>query len=272
MRLVPLALLAVLAASALPAAAQTPGDTLAVVIRTTAFPADGAGAPLSLDPGDTAIFERTEDAPPRYLIYVRGEIGGELYRTDAAHFGIERPDPWAVELSATPETRYAHGRVNVRSGAGTTNAQVAQLGRDDFVWVHVCHAGWCRVEATGSADGWSEGYVSESLLHDGPSPAALAAYARSGRSYSSGSSSPRTDPRTCASFATESAAQAAYDADPVGLRHLDRDGDGDACESTWRPRTVSTRRARPATTRTCYTGPRGGRYYINSNGNKTYGC
>src|SRR5205807_2521990 len=36
---------------------------------------------------------------------------------------------------------------------------------------------------------------------------------------------------TCASFATQAAAQAAYRANPTGLAHLDADHDGIACES-----------------------------------------
>lgn len=40
---------------------------------------------------------------------------------------------------------------------------------------------------------------------------------------------------TCADFPSQAAAQAAYRADPVGLKHLDRDGDGIACESNRGP-------------------------------------
>jgi LPXTG-motif cell wall-anchored protein len=38
------------------------------------------------------------------------------------------------------------------------------------------------------------------------------------------------EPVTCASFATQAEAQAAFDADPEGLAHLDADNDGKACE------------------------------------------
>lgn len=38
------------------------------------------------------------------------------------------------------------------------------------------------------------------------------------------------DPRTCANFTSQAAAQAAYRTDPERLRHLDADGDGLACE------------------------------------------
>jgi LPXTG-motif cell wall-anchored protein len=37
-------------------------------------------------------------------------------------------------------------------------------------------------------------------------------------------------PVTCSSFATQAEAQAAFDADPEGLAHLDADNDGKACE------------------------------------------
>ncbi|PAP79638.1 hypothetical protein B1759_15070 [Rubrivirga sp. SAORIC476] len=245
------------------------GDRITAVLSSTAFPASGAGAPIEFQVGDSFTLSRLSDEGGRYLAYFSESGTAPYHRTDAAAFGIAQPDPWAVEPGATGATRYAHGRVNVRSGAGTSNSRIGQLERDDFVQVQVCHDGWCRV--SGAGDGWSDGYVSEPLLHEDPSPAARAAFARSGRSYSSGSRVPSTDSRTCASFSSESAAQAAYDADPIGLRRLDRDGDGDACESTWRAR-PAPRARRAATTRTCYTGPRGGRYYINSNGNRTYGC
>lgn len=275
--LLPIALCAALSVAA---AAQSPGDTVRATESGTAFPADAAGAPLAFKAGDSFALDRTDHEGGRHLVYFRsaadGEAGGDLYRADAEAFGIRPPDPWAAQPDTPRQTRYAHGRVNVRSGPGTSSARVTQLGRDDFVRVGVCYQGWCRVAAAEGADVWSGGYVSESLLHEGPSPAARAAIARSGRSYadgtstSSGSRAPTTDGRTCASFSSKSAAQATYDADPVGLRNLDVDGDGDACESRWRsPRHAL--RAAPAD-RTCYTGPRGGRYYYNSNGNKTYGC
>jgi LPXTG-motif cell wall-anchored protein len=41
------------------------------------------------------------------------------------------------------------------------------------------------------------------------------------------------EPVTCSSFATQAEAQAAFNADPEGLAHLDGDGDGKACE--WGP-------------------------------------
>ena len=40
---------------------------------------------------------------------------------------------------------------------------------------------------------------------------------------------------TCASFASQAAAQAAYRANPAGLRSLDPDGDGIACEDNRAP-------------------------------------
>ena len=263
-----LPLFALLVLAPLAASAQSAGDLIVAARDVTAFAADGAGAPLAVGEGDSFSLVRTEDEGDRYLVYFRASADGELYRCDADAFGIEPPDPWAVTPEATPQTRYAHGRVNVRSGPGTSNSQVAQLNRDDFVQVRVCRAGWCRVAPVRGGDDWSDGYVSESLLHEDPSPAARAAIARSGRSYSSGSYVPTTDGRTCASFSSKAAARAAYNADPVGLRQLDGDGDGDVCESTWRARPAP--RAAPA--RTCYTGPRGGRYYYNSKGNKVYGC
>lgn len=250
------------------ASAQSARDLIVAARDMTAFAADGVGAPLTVAKGDSLSFVRTETAGDRYLVHFRVSGDGEVYRADADAFGIEPPDPWAVTPEATSQTRYAHGRVNVRSGPGTSNSQIAQLNRDDFVQVRVCHAGWCRVAPGRSGSDWSDGYISESLLHEDPSPAARAAIARSGRSYSSGSYVPTTDGRTCASFSSKAAAQAAYNADPIGLRQLDGDGDGDVCESTWRTRSAP----RAAPTRTCYTGPRGGRYYYNSRGNKVYGC
>ena len=263
-----LPLLVLFVIAPLDASAQSAGDLIVAARDATAFAADGAGAPLSVDEGDSFSLVRTETDGDRYLAYFRASAEGELYRCDADVFGIQPPDPWAVTPGTTPQTRYAHGRINVRSGPGTSNAQIAQLDRDDFVQVRVCHTGWCRVASAETADDWSDGYISETLLHEDPSPAARAAIARSGRSYTSGSYVPTTDGRTCTSFSSEAAAQAAYNADPVGLRQLDGDGDGDVCESTWRPRPAP--RAAPA--RTCYTGPRGGRYYYNSRGNKVYGC
>ena len=267
-RLVTLPLLVLLVSAPLAASAQSAGDLIVAARDVTAFAADGVGAPLSVAEGDSLYLARTETVGDRYLAYFQASGDGELYRCDADAFGIEPPDPWALTSEAVPQTRFVHGRVNIRSGPGTSNYQIAQLNRDDFVQVRVCHTGWCRVAPGGSGRDWSDGYISESLLHDDPSPAARAAIARSGRTYSSGAYVPTTDGRTCASFSSEAAAQAAYNADPVGLRQLDGDGDGDVCESTWRPR----RAPRAAPARTCYTGPRGGRYYYNSRGNKVYGC
>ena len=44
------------------------------------------------------------------------------------------------------------------------------------------------------------------------------------------------DRHTCADYAGQAAAQAAYRADPVGLARLDADRDGIACESRPAPR------------------------------------
>lgn len=56
--------------------------------------------------------------------------------------------------------------------------------------------------------------------------------------------------RTCASFANQAAAQAAYRADPVGLANLDADHDGIACESNRCPcdRTPVTAATNPQST------------------------
>ena len=250
------------------AIAQSVGDQIVATRDVTAFAADGAGAPLSVSEGDQFSLVRTETVENRYLVYFQSSTEDDLFRCDADAFGIQPPDPWAVTPGNTPQVRYAHGRANVRTGPDRNDTRIAQLERDDFVQVRVCYAGWCRVASAESTTGWSDGYISETLLHPDPSPAARAAIARAGRTFSPGSYVPRTDGRTCASFSSKVAAQAAYNADPIGLRQLDGDGDGDVCESTWRARPAP--RAAPA--RTCYTGPRGGRYYYNSNGNKVYGC
>ena len=130
----------------------------------------------------------------------------------------------ANEAAARAETarpvRYAHGAVNVRSGPGTSNARVAQLDRDDTVFLEACEGGWCRVAPAFGDGTWREGYVSEPLLHAEAAPPA----------------------RVSA---------------PTPAR------------STTRRTAPATRRARTVS-RTYFTGPRGGCYYINGNGNRTY--
>lgn len=212
---------------------------------------------------------------------------------DAAREQAQTDSVRATEAArlAAREVRYAHGTVNVRSGPGTSSARVAQLGRDDTVLIEACESGWCRVASVVGDRNWSEGYVSQSLLHEQPassrasSRTASRTASSSSRSQAASARSTGSRGETCDTYASQAAAQSAYNADPVGLSGLDGDGDGEACESTNWPtrtrstgrartgRTSSTRRARAAApSRTCYTGPRGGRYYINSNGNRVYGC
>ncbi|WP_085787248.1 excalibur calcium-binding domain-containing protein [Ketogulonicigenium robustum] len=100
------------------------------------------------------------------------------------------------------------------------------------------------------------------------------------------SASPVYD-RNCSDFPSAAAAQQFFlrSGGPVSDPHgLDRDGDGFACEwgrsvSQWanagRTRVAremaAISRPRVTASRTCYTGPRGGRYTITSSGNRNYG-
>ena len=131
----------------------------------------------------------------------------------------------------------------------------------------VCDSGWCRVTIAGNE---GETYVSEPLLHADALPGTAPSTETVSRTGMTG----RSD--VCASYATQAQAQAAYDADPVGLVELDGNVDGVACESlrdgSSRTRARSTRARAAAPSRPCYTGPRGGRYYIDANGNRVYGC
>ena len=92
------------------------------------------------------------------------------------------------------------------------------------------------------------------------------------------------DDKNCSDFASAGEAQRFFIAsggphrDPHGL---DGDGDGNACDwgktlksSTrkYKPAPVKAVTPRRSSSRTCYTGPRGGRYYYSASGNKVYGC
>lgn len=89
------------------------------------------------------------------------------------------------------------------------------------------------------------------------------------------------DDRNCSDFASAAEAQRFFlahggpQSDPY---RLDGDGDGNACEwertlrlsvTQYKPRPVAIRRDSAPI---CHTGPRGGRYYYNSSGNKVYDC
>lgn len=97
---------------------------------------------------------------------------------------------------------------------------------------------------------------------------------------------PSADLKNCSDFSTSWQAQR-YFLDTGGPindpNDLDRDGDGLACEWGTRVQSISrkatapvrkaTVRTRPSYSRTCYTGPRGGRYTITASGRKNYnGC
>ncbi|NPD17603.1 excalibur calcium-binding domain-containing protein [Xinfangfangia sp. D13-10-4-6] len=102
-------------------------------------------------------------------------------------------------------------------------------------------------------------------------------------SRSQAASSVRDD-KNCSDFASAGEAQRFFIAnggpnrDPHGL---DGDGDGNACEwgkelktsaKRYKPAPVRASAPRRSSSRTCYTGPRGGRYYYSASGNKVYGC
>lgn len=98
--------------------------------------------------------------------------------------------------------------------------------------------------------------------------------------YARGGSAPTSpDLKNCSDFSSSWQAQRYFlDAGgPVNDPHnLDGDGDGLACEWGTRIRSIARKaRApvvrRPVYTRTCYTGPRGGRYTITASGRKNYG-
>lgn len=189
----------------------------------------------------------------------------------------------AARAADLARLRYAHGSVNVRSAPSTSGARVAQLAQGGSVFVEACASGWCRVMPAAEDATWAEGYVSEPLLHASAAagPAAVRSSreaSRSTRSSSTPGRSARSSGRSavCADYPSQAAAQIAFNRDPVGLSELDGDRDGEACETQFRSRrarsTARTRTRAAAPSRTCYTGPRGGRYYINSNGNKVYGC
>lgn len=107
-------------------------------------------------------------------------------------------------------------------------------------------------------------------------------YSRSAQSATSG------DNKDCSDFSSAGEAQRYFLSNGGPHRdpnNLDGDGDGNACE--WgkslkasakkykpKPARLSAPVYKPRANygRTCYTGPRGGRYYYSSSGRKVYGC
>ena len=178
------ATLLVLALATAAIAQPAPGDKITAVISSTAFPASAVGAPLDFAVGDAFTLARLTSEGGRQLVYFSESGSAPLHRTDAAAFGIEPPDPWAVERGASHETRYTHGRANVRSGPGMANRQLTSLTRGDRVYVLGCHEGWCRVELPYATGTDTRAFISESLLHSSPPPAPTYS-APSGSSYRS---------------------------------------------------------------------------------------
>ncbi len=87
----------------------------------------------------------------------------------------------------------------------------------------------------------------------------------------------RFDEREMCSRLRPSGAQERFDADPARFSFLDPDKDGIVCEIVGNTRkpfdyvgTKTKSRSSFGSSRTYRRGPRGGCYYINSNGNKTY--
>lgn len=210
--------------------------------------------------------------------------------------------PTAEADDAARRTRIAaasRGSVRMQVGRATTlrdsaslgTAVVAPLAADASVEA-LSYDG--RYWGVRTADG-QHGYVQGSalgytaadvaLVTTGARPAAPAAAAPSSavassrapaRTAPSSGTGRRTAARSavCADYRSQAAAQRAYAADPVGLSELDGNSNGTACEDHFRarPRATPRRAARPAASRTCYTGPRGGRYYISASGRRVYGC
>jgi hypothetical protein len=103
--------------------------------------------------------------------------------------------------------------------------------------------------------------------------------------YSRATPAPLKGPdKNCSDFASAGEAQRFFLAnggpnrDPHGL---DGDGDGNACEwgktlkssaKKFKPAPVRYAAPKRTSSRTCYTGPRGGRYYYSASGRKVYGC
>lgn len=95
-----------------------------------------------------------------------------------------------------------------------------------------------------------------------------------------------SDDKDCSDFASAGEAQRFFIANGGPHRDpysLDGDGDGNACE--WgktlkssvikykpRPKAASYSAPRRSSSRICYTGSRGGRYYYSAGGSKVYGC
>lgn len=89
------------------------------------------------------------------------------------------------------------------------------------------------------------------------------------------------DDRNCSDFASAAEAQRFFLSQGGPLTdsyRLDGDGDGNACEwgktlrlsvTRYKPKPVAIHRDSAPV---CHTGPRGGRYYYNSSGNKVYDC
>lgn len=105
-----------------------------------------------------------------------------------------------------------------------------------------------------------------------------------GRTLYSRPATPTAGIKNCSDFGSAAAAQRFFISaggptrDPHGL---DKDGDGNACEwgktirssaAKYKPAPVRASAPRRSSSRTCYTGPRGGRYYYSASGNKVYGC